>query len=212
MLYLGRLHPQKNIPAFIEAWAAARQKEPARFNWRLAIAGWDQDGTESTIRAAVRKFQIEEDVAFLGPLFDSTKEAAFRNASAFVLPSMSEGLPMTVLEACSHGLPVLMTDSCNLREAFALNAAHRLDLAPDKMAVDLARFIAMPEDERRGIGSRGRAWAERDFTWRAVAQRMAELYHRITHDHQPSTTTLRRSLSKSSIETRPGDLICPKAS
>jgi glycosyltransferase involved in cell wall biosynthesis len=190
MLYLGRLHPQKNIPAFIEAWATARRRESAHFNWRLAIAGWDQDGTESMIRAAVRKFQIEEDVGFLGPLFGSAKEAAFRNASAFVLPSMSEGLPMTVLEACSYGLPVLMTDSCNLREAFALNAAHRLDLSPDKMALDLTRFLTMTEDERLGIGSRGRAWVERDFTWRAVAQQMAEVYRRIAHDHQPSATTL----------------------
>jgi len=65
-------------------------------------------------------------VSFLGPAFGETKDALLRSASAFILPSFSEGLPMAVLEAWSYRLPVLMTDHCNLPEGFAANAAIRI--------------------------------------------------------------------------------------
>ena len=65
-------------------------------------------------------------VLFLGPAFGETKDALLRSASAFILPSFSEGLPMSILEAWAYRLPVLMTDHCNLPEGFDADAAIRI--------------------------------------------------------------------------------------
>jgi poly(glycerol-phosphate) alpha-glucosyltransferase len=176
MLYRGRLHPQKNLLALIQAWAMVRARPSEGPNWRLVIAGWDKDGHEAALRAAAKKFAIEGEIDFLGPLFGSEKDAAFRNASAFILPSLSEGLPMTVLEACSYGLPVLMTDACNLRDGFALGAAHRLDVAPEGMAANLSSYLSLPDEKQSAIGARGYAWVQRDFTWSAIARQIADVY------------------------------------
>jgi glycosyltransferase involved in cell wall biosynthesis len=65
-------------------------------------------------------------IVFTGPAFGDRKDALLRRADAFILPSFSEGLPMSVLEAWSYRLPVLMTEHCNLPEGFAADAAIRI--------------------------------------------------------------------------------------
>ena len=83
---------------------------------------------------------------FPGPQFGTAKAAAYRRADAFVLPSLSEGLPMAILEAWAHEKPVLMTDACNLPEGFAARAAIRLTRA----------LTVSPRPARTGRESRNR--------------------------------------------------------
>ena len=120
LLYLGRLHPKKNIKPLIQAWAAMQKETAAAKDWALAIVGWDQNGHEDELKSKVCELGVEDSVFFPGPLFGEAKAAAYQHASAFVLPSLSEGLPMVVLEAWAYALPVLMTDACNLPEASPL--------------------------------------------------------------------------------------------
>jgi poly(glycerol-phosphate) alpha-glucosyltransferase len=171
MLFLGRLHPKKNLPALIEAWPV----NPSG-NWHLAIAGWDQLGHENDLRQQVKMRGIENRVHFLGPLFGSSKDAALRNARAFVLPSLSEGLPMAVLEAWSYALPVLMTDACNLPQGFESGAAIRLSLAKEDMQTDLQFFLQQDEAALKRMGQNGRELVQKDFSWSTVAARMLDVY------------------------------------
>jgi poly(glycerol-phosphate) alpha-glucosyltransferase len=171
MLFLGRLHPKKNLPALIEDWPAK-----PRGNWHLAIAGWDQLEHESDLRELVKKRGLEDRVHFLGPLFGSSKDAALRNARAFVLPSLSEGLPMAVLEAWSYALPVLMTDACNLPQGFEAGAAARLSLAKEEMQRDLQLFMRQDAETLKQMGQNGRELAQKEFSWSAVAAQLLDVY------------------------------------
>ena len=99
-----------------------------------------------------------------------------RHASGFILPSLSEGLPIAILEAWSYGLPVLMTRDCNLPEGFIAGAAMEIATNADRMAEALAVFLDLPEDERLAIGDHGRRLVEAHFVWDDVARRMAEVY------------------------------------
>jgi glycosyltransferase involved in cell wall biosynthesis len=77
----------------------------------------------------VRTQEIDEPLwingqcGFLGPLFGQEKDAAYRACDGFILPSLSEGLPMAVLEAWAHAKPVMLTPECNLPEGFTAEAA-----------------------------------------------------------------------------------------
>ncbi|MBS0126233.1 glycosyltransferase [Thetidibacter halocola] len=174
MLYLGRIHPGKNLDGLLEAWAHAG---PLAAGWTLQVAGWDQGGTEARLRAQVARLGLADRVTFSGPLFGTNKDAALAAADAFVLPSLSEGLPMAVLEAWSHALPVLMTEACNLPHGFAEGAARRLDTADVAQAARaLADFLAMDAATLARMGAAGRALAERDHRWDVVAQRFRAAY------------------------------------
>jgi glycosyltransferase involved in cell wall biosynthesis len=118
------------------------------------------------------------EVLFFGPAFGEEKEVLLRSADAFILPSFSEGLPMSVLEAWSYGLPVVMTPECNLPEGFTHGAA--LEIRNFEMGnlkwQGLRELIEITEADRREIGLRGRRLVEEKFTWQKVAGRMKEIY------------------------------------
>jgi len=175
LLYLGRLHPKKGLPNLLRAWRlSGRERESGE--WRLVIAGWDQGGHEAELWRLAEELGITETVVFAGPQFGEDKGASFRRATAFVLPSFSEGLPVAVLEAWAHGLPVVMTPQCNLPEGFAAGAAVQVDPEPASIAAGLRELFRMSDAERRAMGERGRRLVEERFSWPKIAQQMKAVY------------------------------------
>jgi poly(glycerol-phosphate) alpha-glucosyltransferase len=180
MVFLGRLHPKKGLPAFIRAWSAVRESASFR-GWTLSVAGWDQGQHEAELKALVAELGCGDAVEFVGPRFGEQKERFLREASAFVLPSQSEGLPMAVLEAWSMGLPTLITRQCNLPEAFSAGAAVELPLDQEGMQMVLERFVTASPAELRSIGESGRQLVAQKFTWPVIGRQMLHAYENILH-------------------------------
>ena len=172
LLYLGRIHPKKGLPLLLQSFAKAERSA----DWSLVIAGWDQGGHETELRNLVNSLGIEHNVKFVGPLHGAAKVSALDNADAFVLPSLSEGLPMTVLEAWSHGLPVLMTVDCHLPEGAVVGAAIEVAATSEGLAGGLRELFEMSTDERREMGRKGLALVKERYTWPQVAARMHGVY------------------------------------
>ena len=172
MLFLGRIHPKKGLMNLLQAWA----RLPADAAWQLVVAGWDQGGHQQELETFAAAHGLRDRVTFVGPLHGPVKAAAYANANAFILPSFSEGLPMTVLEAWAHGLPVLMTPACNLPEGFAEGAAAEISTDPEMMARSLLRFMSAGDHERAAFGLHGRALAENRFNWTRIAGEMLSVY------------------------------------
>jgi len=175
LLYLGRLHPKKGLPLLIEAWCRV-QRMAEESGWRLIIAGWDQLGHQSELRALAAKLHSGASIDFVGPQFGEGKSSLFREASAFVLPSLSEGLPMTILEAWSWRLPVLMTTSCNLPEGSRDGAAIMTEANVESICAALKQLFSMDRGEREAMGIRGRRLVEEQFRWPRIADQMTQVY------------------------------------
>jgi glycosyltransferase involved in cell wall biosynthesis len=174
-LYLGRLHPKKNIDGLLRGWGWVHAGGTAASDWWLVIAGWDQDGHEQELRELVRTLAIPR-VVFAGPQFGDQKAATFRRADAFVLTSHSEGLPLTVLEALAHRLPAVITRECNVPEAFRVGAAMAVARDSEGIAEGLSRLMRCDESDRRLMGQAGRKLVEDNFTWKVMGQRILAVY------------------------------------
>lgn len=173
LLYLGRLHPKKNISNLIRAWNETfNSQRGSGEGWVLAIAGWDQGGYESELK----RVAAGTSVVFLGPQFGADKSECYRACDAFILPSLSEGLPMAVLEAWAHAKPVLMTAECNLAEGFEANAALRIGTTPNEIAAGLRNIIQMTDADRKTIGARGRDLVANNFSWPRIGEQMRDVY------------------------------------
>ena len=187
LLFLGRLHPKKGLVNALRAWAEIRGQGSGvrdQEEWTFAIAGWDQGGHEAELKRLCGELGLawadvpaasfltencklnteNSQIAFLGPAFGQEKDLLLRSASAFILPSFSEGLPMSVLEAWSYRLPVLMTEHCNLPEGFAANAAIRIGTDTESIAEGMRHLLRPPSSDLRSLGQNGRALVERQFT------------------------------------------------
>jgi glycosyltransferase involved in cell wall biosynthesis len=175
LLYLGRLHPKKNLPALLAGWKAVQASSSQAKNWVLVIAGWDQNKHEARLRKQAGELGLEDSVHFAGPLFGNQKAGAYQNAEAFVLPSVSEGLPMVVLEAWAFGKPVVMTPDCNLPEGFAAGAAISTGKSADAIEDALHKLFEMDAAERTAMGERGRALVSEKFLWPRIADEMKDV-------------------------------------
>jgi glycosyltransferase involved in cell wall biosynthesis len=173
LLFLGRIHPKKGLAELIDGWRISRAR---RNGWVLEIAGWDDGGHEAGLRDRTARLGLEDSVRWAGPLFAEAKDHALRRASAFILPSFSEGLPMAVLEAWAYGLPVLITPQCNLAGGIAAGAAIQIELNAASIAEGLDRLAAHSDADLDEMGRRGYALVEEKFTWPEVAAQMKAVY------------------------------------
>lgn len=174
LLYLGRLHPKKGLSILLRGWKEALKRERG---WVLVIAGWDQGGHRGELEQLARELKITDSVQFVGPLFGEARETAYQNANAFVLPSLSEGQPLVVLEAWSHARPVLMTPECNLPEGFEKRAAIRMNTTVEGAAEGLRKLFALDESALHGMGCRGRDLVVANFSWPQIASQMFAVYN-----------------------------------
>jgi poly(glycerol-phosphate) alpha-glucosyltransferase len=191
LLYLGRIHPKKGLVNLLRGWRLALGGPgSASRDWVLSIAGWDQGGHEAELKHLATQLGLSwvdgsssaqtnvhsASVLFLGPQFGERKTACYRSCDAFVLPSLSEGVPMVVLEAWAHHKPVLITPECNLPEGFAANAAIRLETNAKSVMAGLTRLFEMPGSELRAMGDAGYQLAASRYAWPRVAEEMKCLY------------------------------------
>jgi glycosyltransferase involved in cell wall biosynthesis len=187
VLYLGRLHRKKNLANLIRAWNKTFHSQDRNSDsWLLAIAGWDQGGYESELKRTA----AGASVVFLGPRFGAEKSECYRACDAFILPSFSEGLPMTVLEAWAHAKPVLMTPECNLPEGFQANAALRIGTTPDEIAAGLKQLAEMSDKDRNQMGNRGRVLVATRFSWPRIGEQMRAVYEWMLGGEMPNTVRL----------------------
>ena len=175
LLYLGRLHPKKSVHTLVEAWAASRSL-PGASNWRLEIAGTGDEAYVSKIRVAIREMNIEDSVSLLGGRFGVERDQTYRSCAAFILPSLSEGLPMSVLEAWSFGKPVLMTTACNLPDGFEARAAREIGSTISEIKNGLGSLFDMRDLELSEMGVRGLALVKGNYQWSTIADRMISTY------------------------------------
>ena len=170
LLFLGRIHPKKGLENLIRAWKIAN------YNWLLVIAGPDENNHMVQLSQLIVDLNLEETVKLVGPKFENDKAILLSNADAFILPSFSEGLPMSILEAWSYSLPVLMTPQCNLPDGFEMKSAIKIQPEIDSIVHGLNYLFSMDEVDLNNMGLNGYNLVSERYTWESVAKKMTELY------------------------------------
>ncbi len=132
ILAVGRLHPQKDYPTLLHAFAQVRQARRSR----LVILG---EGAEVVnLNILITELGLEEDVALLG--FVDNPYAYMSKAAVFVLSSAWEGFGNVIVEALAVGTPVVSTNCASGPAEILANGKYG-DLTPVGDAVAMAKAI-----------------------------------------------------------------------
>ena len=130
---VGRLNRQKNQTFLLETFSEVIKKEP---NIILFMAGRGED--EASLKQLCSKLTLGESVRFLG-IRDDIPELL--NAfDLYVMPSLYEGLPVSVLEAQANGLPTLISENVT-REVAITDLINYLPLEKSKWVDEIIACI-----------------------------------------------------------------------
>jgi glycosyltransferase involved in cell wall biosynthesis len=113
ILFVGVLHPRKNIPFLLHSYA--KLKRETCLPHKLVLAGLRGSAAEG-IEDLIRALDITSDVIITGYVQDWQLPLIYKYADLFVLPSIYEGFALVNLEAMHYGVPVISTECSAIGE------------------------------------------------------------------------------------------------
>ncbi|MEY2978370.1 MAG: glycosyltransferase family 4 protein [Prochlorotrichaceae cyanobacterium] len=179
-LYLGRLSTEKNVEAILKAWRSLNF-DPDRC--RLLIVG------DGPLKTSLELFYggLEQGIQWWG--FEGSEAQRIemlRSADAFILPSLVEGLSLSLLEAMACGTACLATDAGADGEVLGQGAG--IILHPQRVTSELQALLPLFVDhpEFAGIlGLKARQRVLERYTLKTNIDRLEALYHNLIHSSQP---------------------------
>jgi len=174
VLTIARLVPIKNVMLLVEAFAQVRERLAAH----LVVVGEGPEGQALRDRAIA--LDVANAVTFVGSIPHEQTPLYYRAADVFALSSDFDNSPNALLEAMATGLPVVATDTGGVHEFIDGRTGGvivpRRDV--DALARAMVSLLEAPEAAREA-GAHNRLKATSEYSWRASAIRLLDVYRRV---------------------------------
>lgn len=171
ILFVGTVQPRKNLVRLIKAFSilskSLNKRAGVNENLMLVIAGklgWMYE----RILNAPKKFGVEARVKFIGRVDDKDLPGLYKGARAFILPSVTEGFGLPILEAQASGVPVVASRAGAIPEV-AGNGAVFVNPLSSKSIANGMKKVLTNERLRRKLTERG-FQNVCNFTWEEAAR------------------------------------------
>ena len=128
------------------------------------------------MRRAIAEAGLGERLTWAGPADSAGAARWMADSDLYVLPSVNEPYPMSVLEAMSSGLPVVVTDTCGLADTVRRTGSGAVvDDSPQELERALGELLGDP-DLRERTGRAAREAIAREYGMDAVVERLLHAY------------------------------------
>ena len=179
ILFLGRLSQKKSPDLLLKAFAALSSS--LRASALLVFAGPDDGGMTSRLMEMAKGLGVASRVMFCGPVFETAKWEAYRDADVFVLPSQNENFGNTAAEAAAAETPVILTGQCGIAPLLAGTAGLVTPHDVNAISQAIERVLLEPGLHER-LAAGGREVVAR-LGWEEPAITMEALYRRIVESN-----------------------------
>lgn len=174
LVFVGRFHPQKGLFDLVEAIDRVVKRHP---NVRVLMVGAGRQ--LPGLRERIKTYGLVDHFIFTGHLTGVNKIRAFKSSHLFVLPSLYEGQPLTLLEAWAARLPVVVT-KVGANPDFVVDGENGYLVAPqqsEQLAEVICRAIDNPALAQMGL--KGQELVRQKYSWDSVADQTINVYRSV---------------------------------
>ncbi|MFM9278807.1 glycosyltransferase family 4 protein [Paenibacillus jiagnxiensis] len=185
IIFSGRLVELKGVQDLIEALHQLKKK---RTDWECWIVGEGDKMTE--LRFQAKYLKLSNDIVFMGKRDDVP--GLLKQADIYVIPSIIENQPLSLIEAQLAGKAIIASDVGGLPEMVKHNATGLL--IPPKNPTELSKMLEkLLKDNslRKRLGSQARLWAMSHWSLDKMTDMVMNVYHsaiaeRSSHTYEPA--------------------------
>ncbi len=184
-LFVGRLEKQKGLVYLIEAINILKEKSS---NFEVHLIG--KGSEEAYLKELVSKFNFKEYIKFLGEKTYQEITDCYINSDAFILTSIWEGFPLTLLEAWAARLAVIITNVGGISKICTdkKNALIIPPQSPEKIA-EVMLVLIDNKKLREQLGENGRKLVEEKYSWENTAKEFISIYKNLIIPKVSKSTT-----------------------
>lgn len=170
ILTVGRFIVERGFDTLLDAFSRVRT------DMKLVIVGDERFAVDYARK--IREMAGER-VVFPGYVYGEDLDRLYANCAFYVLPSLVEGLPISLIEAMSFARPVIVSDIPeNLEVAAGVGEQFRRGDAGD-LARALEEMLAMDPARLEDMGRKARRRVEEDYDWDSITSQLESLYYEI---------------------------------
>jgi glycosyltransferase involved in cell wall biosynthesis len=172
-LFLGRIHPKKNVIPLVRAWASVA---PRHSDAKLVLAGPDDHGHRAEVERTIAALGVAPSVRLAGFVGGEELSRLLATSVCLVLPSLTENFGNVVAEALAHRVPVIASTGTPWGGLHDRDCGWWIQPTVEGLAAAIDDALATDPAARAAKGERGRRWMIEAFSWPSVACRMADFY------------------------------------
>ena len=176
ILYVGRITKIKNVMCLIKAFSNIKDKTKCN----LLIIGKDESGVMSEANDFISNNSMQDRVRFIERLEETEVQYAFKGASLFIQPSLSEGFGLPAIEAMAGGIPCILSDIDAFRE-ISSGAALLFNPANENELQEKILLLLNNESLYNGYKEKGLKRSN-DFDWDNTADEISKVINKALSD------------------------------
>ena len=173
ILWVGRFVRGKGVEYLIQAAKILVKAVP---DLKILLVG---DGpSKGKIKSLIEKFNLKKNVIIKENVPNENMPEVYQKSDIFVLPSLNEGVPKTLLEAMACGIPVIISEFPHLEELIK-NAGLTFPKGDVHALADKIMRLIRDRELAKELGNNGRNKIVEGHSWGNTVLKTTELYEEV---------------------------------
>lgn len=171
--YAGACYPHKNLERAIKAVVLLNKQRNEKIDFAIASS---RNYFTKRLEKIIKKNKAEDFVKLLGFVKDSELGTLYKNSTAFIYPSLSEGFGLQGLEAMDSGTLVLASNIPVFKEIYKENAIFFNPLNTSHLTNEMEETIGMSFDRRDKQIQKAKEFVKY-YSWLEMAEKTIKIYN-----------------------------------
>lgn len=169
-VFMARLHYKKGVMPLVQGWKESRLFNNQ--NFELIIAGPDE-GEMPKIKALINN---ADNIVVAGGIYGEDKNKLLNRSHYYILPSLSEGFPSSIIEAMTHGCLPVITKGCNFPDIMDKEFTFEIKSESANISAALNQTAQLEEKRIVNLSEDAKNYVDANYSVQHIVEKQISLY------------------------------------